>query len=723
MRTGMGVWSGWAAGAAFAGLSLFAPPGQAQQLFKRAATPQFTAEQAQRGEMYYSQNCAACHGGQLAGAVGPALKGDSFRHDWGDEAPMTLLSYIQGQMPPTAAGTLSAATVADLGAYLFRENGYAAGGMPLTYVMGPAPREFNFGPRNLDATYKAAIAARTNELKSLTPVTDEVLRHPPDGDWLTWRRSYDSLGHSPLRQIDKRNVARLASAWSWALPVSPDETTPIAHDGVLFIKSADTVDAFDGASGSLLWTYRRPLPDSLQGGRGDITKNLAIYQNLLFAPTADGHMVALDIHDGHVVWDQPVLDPVSTAHHLRIDGGPLVAHGKVIVGVSGCQTYRGGCYIVGLEAMSGHQLWRFDTIARPGQPGGNSWNGAPVNERYGGSVWTSGSYDPDLNLVYFGTGQTYDSETLLQPSKKPGSTADGLYTDATVALNPDTGKLVWYYQHFNRDVWDYDWVFEQSLLTLPVHGKPTKLLVTGGKIAIFDAVDRSDGHYEFSRDLGLQTLVSSIDPHTGRKILNPEFTPTPNKTNFICPHAGGARSWPATSFDPTSDILYVPLEESCMQFTWRPRGAAATAAGGSDMHWVLLPRADSDGKIGRLEAINLATGKVVWTRRQRAPEAASVLTTASGLVFDGTRDRRFIASDAQTGHELWSTRLDAVPSSTPITYTSHGRQYVAVVAGGGGAHDATWPTLTPEIDNPVGGTTLWVFSVPTEGYGGDVAHR
>lgn len=707
------------AGGGLLGMSLSAwlagtVPLQAQELFTHSPAPSFTASQAQRGRAAYAQNCAACHGDQLGGAVGPALKGQSFAHDWGSETPMTLLSYIQAQMPPTAAGTLPAATVADLGAYLFQANGYSANNQPLVYAPVRGQGEFIFGPRVEDARYKAVMQARDAQLAAITPVTDELLRHVPDGDWLTWRRTYDSIGHSPLRQIDTHNVTGLRSAWSWALPVSPDEITPLAHDGVLFIKSANTVDAFDGASGTLLWSYKRVLPDALQGGRGEIVKNIAIYQNMLFAPTDDGHMVALDIHNGHVLWDQAVLDPVAMAHHLRIDGGPLVAHGKVIVGTSGCNTYHGGCFIVGMDAQTGHLLWHFNTIARTGEPGGDTWNGAPDDERYGGSVWTSGSYDPELNLVYFGIGQTYDSATLLLPPKnpQPNDSADGEYTDATVALNPDTGKLVWYYQHFNRDVWDYDWVFEQSLLTLPVHGHPTKLVVTGGKIAIFDAVDRATGHYEFSHDLGLQTLVKSIDPATGRKIIDPAFTPTPDKTNFICPHAGGARSWPATSYDPSSEVLYVPLVESCMQFTWRPRDAAATAEGGSDLHWVLLPRPDSDGKFGRLEAINLKTGKVLWTRRQRAPESASVLTTAGGLVFDGTRDRRFIASDARTGRVLWETRLNAEPSSTPITYTAHGHQYVAVVAGGGGAHDATWPSLTPDIVDPVGGTTLWVFSLP-----------
>jgi alcohol dehydrogenase (cytochrome c) len=368
-------------------------------LFRHGPAPEFTAEQVTRGQALYAQSCASCHGEQLLGAVGPALKGDSFRGDWNDEAPMTLMSYIHNQMPPSAAGSLSAASVANITAFLLQQNGYSAGGPLLGFIVAAGPREFNMGPRNEDAHYAAEIAARTERLGRITAVTDDMLLHPPDGDWLMWRRAYDALGHSPLRQIDKSNITRLRALWSWALPISPNEITPLAHDGVLFIKSADTVEALDAASGSLLWRYRRPLPDALQGGRGDIVKALAIYQDRLFVPTADGHLIALDVHSGHLLWDQPVLNPLAMAHHLRIDGGPLVVHGKVIVGASGCYTYHGGCFILAVDAGDGKAVWRFDTLARPGQPGGESWNGVPTEARYGGSVWTSGSYDPDSNLV------------------------------------------------------------------------------------------------------------------------------------------------------------------------------------------------------------------------------------------------------------------------------------------------------------------------------------
>jgi alcohol dehydrogenase (cytochrome c) len=564
--------------------------------------------------------------------------------------------------------------------------------------------------RNHDATYDATEARRAAILQRLTPVTDEVLRKPSDGDWLTWRRTYASLGYSPLKQINASNVNRLGTAWAWVLPVGGNEITPLVHDGVLFIQSANTIQALDGATGDLLWQYVRQLPPAMNNGRTGIVKNIAIYQDKLYAPTLDGHLIALDVKTGKVVWDTPVLGDKERAVRVTLDGGPIVAKGKVIMGASGCNTYPGGCFIFALDAQTGKEAWRFHTIARPGEPGGESWNGAPVDQRFGGSVWTSGSYDPDLNLVYFGIGQTYDTATLLAPQPQKGQSNDALYTDSTVALDPDTGKLAWAYQHVNRDVWDLDWVFEQSLVTVPVHGKLTKLVVTGGKIALFDAVDRATGKYAFSRDLGIQTLVTAIDPKTGFKTINPELKPEPGVAKKLCPHSGGGRNWPATSIDIKTKIMYVQLFETCQDFTWKPRDAAATAAGGNDMQWVLHARPDSDGKFGRVEAINLGTGKVVWTQRRRAAFASSTLATAGGLVFVGSRDRYFYAYDAANGKPLWRTRLGASPSSTPVTYSAGGAQYVAVVAGNGGP--VAWPYLTPEIANPAGGTTLWVFKLP-----------
>ena len=562
---------------------------------------------------------------------------------------------------------------------------------------------------NFDAAYQAEVKNRQDTLSKLTPLTDAAMRAPAAGDWLMWRRTYDGQGFSPLKQVDRANAAALKPAFTWSLAISPNEVTPVAHDGVLFIASGGRVEALDGATGAVLWRYVRPRVSTAQATSSTV-RSIAVWDNLVIVPTPDRHEIALDMKSGKVVWDHEVVPAAETGP--RLSGGPIVAHGKVIQGVSNCNAVKGGCFIVGLDARTGNEVWRFQTLARPGQPGGDSWNGAPVDERFGGSVWNAGSYDPELNLVYIGVAQTYDAGTLLLPHPNKGESADGLYTDSTLALDPDTGKLVWHYQHFNREIWDYDWSFERVLVDLPTDKGVRKLSVTGGKIAIFDAVDRKSGQYLFSRDLGVQTLVKSIDPKTGKKIIDPKFEPVPNKTVEICPHAGGAKNWLATAYNAGSGALYIPLVESCMDFTWKPHSLEQTATGASDLDWLMKAAPNSDGKFGRVEAIDLKTGKVLWTRRQRAPESSSLLATAGGLLFEGSRDRQFRALDSATGKVLWSWGLNAAPSSTPITYSAHGQQYVAVVAGGGNPHDLTWRPLTPEIDTAPDGVTLWVFKVP-----------
>jgi alcohol dehydrogenase (cytochrome c) len=705
----------------------------AQSLFDTGPVG-FTQVQATRGQVAYTESCAACHGPNLDdGQFAPPVKGVAFRMHWHDQSPAALRSLIVKRMPPASPGSLGSRAYTDIEAYLLQENGDSAGTAELAASSAPAEfaaaSEHDSRPRsigaalvdNQDAEYHAAMAARRIVLDRLTPVSDAMLRSPAASDWLMWRGTYDTLGYSPLDQINQRTVRNLGVAWTLSLPPSANEAAPLIHDGVLFIEGADTVEAIDAVDGSILWQYVRALPDALHNGRDARMKGLAIYEDKLYAPTADGHIVALDVKTGDLRWDRAVVTPEQGVHpgqfdgtFFHISGGPLLAHGKVIVGVSLGIDTGGGDFIVGLDAQSGEEKWRFNTIARPGQPGGDSWNGAPVNERYGSGVWSIGSYDPGLNLVYFGTGNTYDVGTLLAPrARKSLSNNDALYTDSTVALDADTGKLSWYYQHMNRDVWDLDWAFEQSLITLPVHGKPTQLVVTGGKSAIFDAVNRLDGKYEFSKDLGMQNLVAGIDPKTGRKIIKPALEPQPGRTDIVCPAAAGARSWPTTAYDPTSGYLYVPLlDNNCMDYSWVERDAGKIAAGGMDVHLTGRPKPDNDGNFGRIEAIDLKTQQVVWSKRQRAPIASSLLVSAGGLVFSGARDRRFSAYDAATGKILWQVGLNASPSSSPATYSVDGVQYLVVVAGGGGAFDAGSRSLTPEIIDPAAGTTLWVFKLP-----------
>ena len=548
-------------------------------------------------------------------------------------------------------------------------------------------------------------AAAVSPLDSYTPVTDALLANPSPNDWLSWRRTQDGLGFSPLKAIDKGNVGGLRLAWSIALPPGPNAATPLVHDGVLYVHSfGDSVQAFDAATGDELWHYSRKLPGS---SRPTVKRNHALYGNKLYFGTSDVHEVALDVKTGEVVWDAAIAGEGSG---FGLSGGPLVAHGKILQGINGQAP--GGAYIVGLDAETGKEVWRFYTIARPGEPHGESWNGLPLDKRSGGSVWTAGSYDPQTNLAFFGPAPTYDTGPLRDPIGKAGVTNDALYTNATIALDPDTGKLAWYYQHVPNDQWDFDWAFERQLLTLPVNGRDRRVLLTSGKEALYDALSLDErGKYLFSIDMGLQNLITGIDPKTGAKHIDPALIPSREKAITVCPHAGAAKSWIPGSINPSTKILYVPLVESCMSLTPVPldqRGSLSTG-----VSWSVRPRLDSDGRIGRIAAVSLETKKPVWTERQRAPQTTGVLDTAGGVLFAGALDRWLTAYDDATGKTLWREQLTDVPSSAPITYAVNGKQYVAMVVGFGSPQSITFAMLTPEIDLPVTrSSAIFVFALP-----------
>lgn len=699
-RTGIGA----LAGLAFAGLAS-----------AQTATTYSTA-QAERGRNVYTTSCAACHGPDLGGGqFGPPLRGVNFRQRWAGVPVSELFEQVR-TMPPGQARSLGDNVYADLVAVMLAENGVAAGGtelpsdltrlaamnMPGTRVVGQARAAAGGG---LTPGVKLPFwPSRANPLDSISPVTEALLTNPPEGSWLQWRRTWDGKGFSPLNQINKGNVKNLGVAWSLALPPGPNAATPLVHDGVIFVHAfRDNVLALDATTGDLLWQYSRQLPE---GVNPTVKRNLALYGDKLYVATSDVHVVALDIKTGAVVWDKPTGDYSAG---LRQSGGPLVAKGKVMIGMVGRAA--GGPSIVALDSETGAEAWRFFTIARPGEPGGNTWNDLPLEQRNGGSVWTAGYYDPVTNLAFFGAAPTYDTGPLLKRVNKRGVTNDALYTDATMALNPDTGKLVWHYQHMENDQWDLDWVFERHLINMQVNGRNRRVVMTAGKLGIYDAVDAATGEYVSSFDIGIQNLVTRIDPKTGKKIVNPDLIPGDGKLKLICPHAGGGKSWVPSAYNEATKIMYVPSQETCMSLTPVAEGERGSLTTG--VRWSIQPRPDTDGRFGRLQAINVETGKTLWTQRQRAAQSSGILATAGGLVFAGALDRFISAYDDTTGEQLWKTKLTDVPSSAPITYTVNGKQYMAVVVGFGSAHASTFPMLTPEIAMPVTpSSAIWVFALP-----------
>ncbi|HIF87545.1 MAG TPA: hypothetical protein EYQ30_12080 [Gammaproteobacteria bacterium] len=687
-------------------LLLFAAPAIAQD--QSLAPAGFTAEQAAQGEREYNEQCALCHGYSLEGfELAPSLSGNFFSRRWGDKPIEALAANLQ-RMPPTVAGGLGARVYSQILAYMLQQNGVTAGATALPEaladlgdLMVPAQALVDqpFTPRIPGYASNGPLFP-TSRLDELSPVSNAMLMNPPADDWLVWRRTHENLGHSPLDQIDTSNVDELRVAWTWSLPPGANMMTPLVHDGVLFAYSfGDVVQAIDAASGDLLWGYQREL---FSDASPNSKKGVAIYEDKIIVATSDVHLLALDSKTGKLIWDHEIDTGNETDHTIK--AAPMVVNGKAIIGLTGQRAVAGGNLIVAVDLETGTEAWRFYTIARPDATGGNSWNGLPLEERTGGSVWTPGSYDAELNLLYFGPAPTYDTDSLRVLANAPNISTDALYTNSTIALNADNGELVWHYQHMRNDQLDHDWAFERQIINLPVNGEMRKTIVTGGKEAIFEALDAATGDYLFSIDLDMQNVITEIDSRTGAKTLNPAAIPEPGQVlaglsmNGICPDALGARNMQSTSYNPNSGILYIPMQDTCVNNLTGKR-------------WQKYPNPEENGLWGMVKAVDLKTREVLWTTRQFAPPASGNLTTDGGLLFTGSIDRWFKAVDQRSGEILWQQRLDNSPSSYPITYRVDGKQFVAIATNSGSFY-ANGMERTAGITNPPTGASLWVFALP-----------
>jgi alcohol dehydrogenase (cytochrome c) len=573
---------------------------------------------------------------------------------------------------------------------------------------GPAPEGRGAAPaaapagrgRGLNEPYvQKALAAIRAPLDRLTPVTEEMLRNPPAGDWLHWRRTYNGWGYSPLNQINRDTVKNLKVSWAWSLNSSSqavNEITPLVHDGVMFLWNfGETIQALDAKTGSLLWQYEYELPEDYPSLPGFFRtkRSLGIGGNKLIVPTIDMHIIALDIKTGQKVWDVVTDDYNSLRTY---NSGPVVIKDKVLVGAGNCSPGHansgrgthggkfppGGCFITGHDLETGRQLWRFNTIAQAGEPGGDTWNNLPNEKRGGGAIWVPGQYDPELNLTYWGTGSPSPWSTVTRGTFD----AKGLYMNSTLALNPDTGKLVWYYQHIGADPYDQDYAFERIIAPVNIQGRTRKAVITVGKPGIFEAVDAATGEFLFARDPGAQNVATAIDPVTGVKTLLPEPLPEGVKR---CPGNIGARNFPAGAYSPSTNRYYLPINDTCTE-----------------------TQGDTPA---RFLALGLTTQEFVWDIKSRVPQSSAVLTTAGGLVFSATPDRYFRAFDDRDGKLLWqSPRLNDIPNAFPISYMVDGKQYIAMVAGNTGLQGNNALGTAPELGAVRGAPSsiLWVWELP-----------
>jgi alcohol dehydrogenase (cytochrome c) len=555
--------------------------------------------------------------------------------------------------------------------------------------------------------------------RTLTPITDAMLRNPDPADWLMWRRTLNSWGYSPLDQIDRSNVARLQLIWSRPLGPGLQEGTPLVHDGVMFMPNpADFIQAINAATGDLLWEYRRKWPDDVAKvfPVPGINRNLAIYGTAIIDTSADDYVFALDAISGNLLWETQIVDFRKNA--AQETSGPIIANGKII-STRGCEPKGGpeACVMTAHDAKTGKELWRSYTIPRPGEPGNETWGDIPYENRWHVGAWMVPSYDPELNLLYIGTSVTSPAPKFMLA----GNDKQYLYHNCTLALNADTGKIVWYYQHI-VDHWDLDHPFERLLVDTVVRPDPAKVswinpklkagerrkVVTGipGKTGIVYTLDRQTGEFLWATPTVGQNVISGIDGTGAVTVNSASVFTAAGQERLICPGVNGGKNWPAGAYSPQTNTMYYPLQNMCMAATStddKPslKSLYAIATKGRI--------ADGTDKVGTVQAISAETGAIAWKYEQRSG-MLSLVATGGGLVFGGDTSGRFRAFDQKNGKVLWETNLGAPVTGYPVTFAVGGRQFVAASTGPslltGGLN-----ALTPEVQ-PANGNNLFVFALP-----------
>jgi alcohol dehydrogenase (cytochrome c) len=541
-----------------------------------------------------------------------------------------------------------------------------------------------------------------------------MLINPPASSWLMYRGNHASWGFSALDQINTDTVEGLQMAWAVGMDSGSNQTTPLVHDGRLYIAHPkDVITAHDATTGDLIWQYRHE-PTAERWGPGEITRAIAIYDDKIYHAASDARVIAISAESGEIAWDASVGDPELITH----SSGPIVAGGRVFTGRTCGYRAPARCFIAAHDAQTGEELWRTDVIPKPGEPGDESWEGLPYEERIHGSVWMVGSYDTELDTLYWGTSGPAPSPEVLRGGRK----ADMLFTNSTLALDPTTGAIKWYVQHLPRDNWDIDHVYERILVDAEVRPEtddtwiqnadlPTgdQKLLTGipGKTGIVWTMDRRTGEFYWAKQTIFQNVVTDIDPETSKVSINEDLVATEleGETDFVCPSLAGGRDWPAGAYNPYTKAMFMPMMTLCMN----------VAAGSQDPRYRLNPQlalAPNIDKVGRLEAIDVETGETLWVNESEHG-VLTVLATGGDLLFAGDSQRRFRAYDQTTGAVLWEKILGGPVTGTPITYAVDGQQYVAVSVGGGGGAINAWTFMAKDRTTRQGGNTLYVFKLPS----------
>jgi alcohol dehydrogenase (cytochrome c) len=514
-----------------------------------------------------------------------------------------------------------------------------------------------------------AVAIAQSPGANVTP-QDILAGLPADGSrWLTFGGDYANHRHSPLTQITPDNVARLGPRWTFQTGTLGNfQTTPLLRDNVLYVTGPQNVAwAIDARTGRQIWRYRRELPSKLTACCGLVNRGFAVLGDRLYMTTLDAHLVALDMRAGTVVWDAELGDN-TTGYAATI--APLAVKNLIVVGVAGGEYGIRG-YIDAYDAQTGKRAWRFYTIPGPGEPGHDTWAGDSWKTG-GASVWVTGAYDPEQNLLLYGIGNP--GPDYYSDARK----GDNLYSNSLVALDADTGKLRWHYQFTPHDVHDWDATEVPILADLTIAGQPRKVVMFANRNGFYYTLDRTTGKIIVAKPFVTTTWAKEIGAD-GRPVLLPGNMPS-EKGSVTCPDLVGGTNFWQPSYDPATRTFFVNAREACMTyFSWKPEYVPGERFTGGAGQRVNSP--DSPA-YGALRAIDPVTGDRKWEFKYLAPSTAGLLTTASGLIFTGDPDGNVIALDSRNGKLLWRYQLGApLHGTSAITYMVDGRQHVLVPAG------------------------------------------
>ena len=620
----------------------------------------------QSGRETFVSRCAGCHGTDgNGGELGPAITTRVLLRSDED-----LMAVIRGGIPAAgmpAFATLSVAESSDL----------------VRYVRSLQPRNGSPPPRvSLTINGRALAGIALNQTRSDMQVLGgdgkiHLLRKTDAGyrivtsqsDWPSYNGTASGSRYSSLAQIEKSNIARMVPKWIFSLQNTPRlQVTPVVVEGVMYVTSANECYALDAGSGREIWHYQRPRTKGLIGNAaGGINRGVGVAGDRLFMVTDHAHVIALNRHTGALLWDTEMAD---WHQNYNATGAPLPVGNLVVTGTSGGDEGVRG-FVAAFDQATGKEVWRFWTVPAPGEPAAQTWQGKGIAHP-GGTTWMTGTYDPQLDMVYWPVGNP--GPDLIGDDRL----GDNLYTDSIVALDAKTGALKWYFQTTPHDVWDYDAQEPVALVDTNWQGQPRKLIVQANRNGFFYVLDRTNGKFLFGTNFVKNvTWATGLTPE-GKPIKVPNMEPT-LEGKRVCPSLDGASNWYSTSFNPITGLYYVQTNDKCGIFTKVPVEweAGKGFMGGS------FRQAPDEPAQRVLRAIDIRTGKPAWELPQLGAVNSwgGALSTAGGVVIFGEDSGALMAADAMNGKPLWSFQTSQLWKASPMTYMFDNKQYVAVAAG------------------------------------------